>query len=77
MSGLQKILSLRDSIVHVTFANDVLSVFTISQHVLSYDFILNKLSERELQVTDMKAPSWMGEGLKNKIAKGMLKHEAI
>ena len=45
MSGLARILALRDVIISVTFANNVLSVLTQKSEVISYDFITKAVSE--------------------------------
>lgn len=43
MSNLQRLLAMRDSIVHVTFANKILTVLTCTPEVYAFDFGLNEL----------------------------------
>ena len=47
MSELQRLLTLRDSIVHVTFKNKVLTCVTSEPKVISYDFVTNKLNDSD------------------------------
>lgn len=80
MPALQKLLQLRDSIIHVTFANDVLTCFTTQQKVLSYDFQTHVLQERDLPISVEQQPLGMNQMptmLKNKLAKGLLKQASV
>ena len=74
-SQIQKLLSLRDSIVHLTFQNQTLTVVTNKAAVLAYDF--SQDSSREFEGTKVEGFKAWSTSLVQKLQKNKSKFEAI
>ena len=75
MSELQRLLTLRDSIVHITYKNKVLTCVTNEPKVVSYDFVTNSLHDSDH--TTQKVATQYKQTLRNKLFKGQLKFETL
>ena len=75
MGQIQKLLSLRDSIVHLTFRNETLTVVTGKAAVLAYDFGTDR--HQEFQGAKVDGFKTWSTGLKNRLQKNKAKFDAI